>query len=176
MNADERDSHSLADDPDFLSRLSELDRGLDAPGDHLHKPNAPRALGAAPPAIVEEPEAELEIAPEADDDLDLPLDLEFSERCAATGGRRPLLELFPPPPIRAAAAPLIEIAPSPRLVRGSPAGDPAPAAAVKPLTCETFYGFDEPPFGASSDLRFLYHSLAHDGAVQKLLAAFREHE
>lgn len=39
------------------------------------------------------------------------------------------------------------------------------------MTYETFYGLDEKPFAATHDLRFLYHSTAHDGVLQELLAS-----
>ena len=67
-----------------------------------------------------------------------------------------------PPPIAAVEPPRVAVR------RAYPA--PAP---VQPATAtyETFYGLDETPFGAEADLRFLYHSTAHDAALQELLAS-----
>jgi general secretion pathway protein A len=50
-----------------------------------------------------------------------------------------------------------------------------PPVAVKP-TYETFYGLNEPVFGAGSDPRFLYHSNAHDRVAQDFLSAIRRHD
>ena len=47
--------------------------------------------------------------------------------------------------------------------RAFPAVAPAPG-----VTYETFYGLDEKPFAANPDLRFLYHSSAHDRVLQDL--------
>jgi general secretion pathway protein A len=47
----------------------------------------------------------------------------------------------------------------------------ATAAAPEPRTYQTFYGLDEKPFSLDPDPKFLFHSAAHDGAVQDLLEA-----
>src|SRR5579862_5541268 len=116
MNLDEPEAKSLADDPDFLSSLSELDRGLDVPSDHIRKPHAHHALMAVPEPIADEPDIVADGPGGAD--LDLPIELPTSDRrTPASGGRRALIDLFPPPPDRAAAPPPLDIAPPPRLVR-----------------------------------------------------------
>src|SRR5204862_5283809 len=48
---------------------------------------------------------------------------------------------------------------------------PAPAPQPRGVTYESFYGLDEKPFAAPPDLRFLYHSDAHDRVLQDLLAS-----
>ena len=79
----------------------------------------------------------------------------------APGGRRPLLDLFPPPPDATIVEPA---APAPR--------PPVPET----VTYETFYGLTEKPFSLSSDPRFLYHSSSHDRVAQELLGAIRRRE
>jgi len=102
------------------------------------------------------------------------------------GGRRALLDLFPPAPAEKKLAPPAPSAP-PRPV--AVAAAPRPPATQRPSlsdalkppvvarpTYETFYGLSEPPFGAGSDPRFLYHSNAHDRVAQGLLSAIRRHD
>jgi type II secretory pathway predicted ATPase ExeA len=95
----------------------------------------------------------------------------------AGGAPRTLLDLFPPAVSRDATAPSLSLRetsapPSiasmepPRIAvprRTYPTAAPAPGA-----TYETFYGLDEKPFAADPDLRFLYHSGAHDRVLQDL--------
>jgi type II secretory pathway predicted ATPase ExeA len=93
---------------------------------------------------------------------------------------RTLLDLFPPavsrgstapgppPPGNAAPPPLTTIE-APR-VAARPRHLP-PAAPPRAVTYETFYGLDEKPFAPPPDLRFLYHSSAHDRALQALLSS-----
>lgn len=44
------------------------------------------------------------------------------------------------------------------------------------VTYETFYSLNEPPFSASSDPKFLYHSATHDVVAQELLSAIRRRD
>jgi type II secretory pathway predicted ATPase ExeA len=99
----------------------------------------------------------------------------------ASGSPRTLLDLFPPAASRESTAPDLSLRDTLTV--------PPPIAAVEPprvaskrraypaqtpprgVTYETFYGFDETPFGAASDLRFLYHGTAHDRALQELVAS-----
>ena len=82
-----------------------------------------------------------------------------------------LTELFPqsperpPNPTRGAAA-----GPQLPAARSRPAPEP-PQASDEPAGYEIFYGFHERPFGPTPDLRFLYHSAAHDHASEALLRA-----
>jgi general secretion pathway protein A len=48
--------------------------------------------------------------------------------------------------------------------------------ASPPRTYETSYGLDERPFELVPDLRFLYHSTAHDRAMQSMLDAIRRRD
>jgi len=70
-----------------------------------------------------------------------------------------------PPPIAAVEPPRVAV---------KPRAFPAPAQPR--ATYETFYGLDEKPFGPAADLRFLYHSTAHDRALQELSASVAKHE
>ena len=93
-------------------------------------------------------------------------------------GFRPLLDLFPPTPAEPGLPdPGVGTATAPRLPPGRgvafPQSDrPSPASP----TYETFYGLTEPPFGASTDPKFLYTSTSHERAAQRLLTAIRRHD
>jgi type II secretory pathway predicted ATPase ExeA len=98
----------------------------------------------------------------------------------AAPGPRTLLDLFPPAvsfestapslPVREHAAPPPIAAIEPPRVAVRPRHFPA-AAPPRGVTYETFYGLDEKPFAAPPDLRFLYHSSAHDRALQDLVSS-----
>ena len=95
---------------------------------------------------------------------------------AAPDAPRPLLDLFPPPPVRErgrARAPAIVGAPPPRVVRSRFALQTESAAqpAALPVTYEPFYGLSEKPFSLSTDPKFIYHSTSHDRALQELIDA-----
>ena len=98
------------------------------------------------------------------------------------GGRRPLLDLFPPVPDarERPPGPLLGTAPGPLLpdvgtahpgFSGPIAATPAPADPLESLPYETFYGLTEKPFSLSTDPMFLYHSTAHDRTAQALLTS-----
>ena len=118
------------------------------------------------------PPAHAESAVEADSAAKplVPGDLSMSNR-------RPLLDLFPPPPKSAPVGP-----------RPVPGAQPPPASSAGPasvreadatpvpldfevLTYETFYGLREKPFTLRSDSKFLYHGASHDRAAQELFAS-----
>jgi general secretion pathway protein A len=162
---------SLADDPDFLVSLPDLDAGLhsDEPvrlarrkTQRIAPPPPPRPAAvntvASAPAI---PLPELQPPP--------------------PGGRRWLLDLFPPAPPTGAAVPPtlpIGIAPPPQIVsRGLVRSVNEDDAQLSiPASYETFYGLNEKPFSLSTDPKFLYHSSAHDLAAQELLSAIRQRD
>jgi len=137
-----RKKRPLADDPGFVSSLSDLDRGLtdaggdDSPDDGTNNPVSParlirrhivRRVGSLPAA-------------------------------AAASARAPSVPGAPPaPPMAAAPAPVALTAPA----REARAGPPY----------ETFYGLTEKPFSLSTDPVFLYHSTAHDRTAQALLTS-----
>ena len=85
--------------------------------------------------------------------------------------RAPLKDLFPPATVERPPNPL----------RGTAAGPVLPHLRTRTVTAapaagdlagyETFYGFQERPFASAPDLRFLYHSAAHDAASESLLTA-----
>jgi general secretion pathway protein A len=91
--------------------------------------------------------------------------------------RRPLIDLFPPEAFEVERPPdsMQGVSPAPRLPRARPARVKA-ATPPEELTYETFYGLHEKPFSASPDPRFLYHSVAHDHAVQTLLDAIHRRD
>jgi general secretion pathway protein A len=88
-------------------------------------------------------------------------------------GPRPLLELFPPSAEGPPTSSLAELHDS---LRRTPVGPPV-QQPIEPPDYETFYGLREQPFSlASSDLKFLYHSSAHDRAAQTMLGAIWRRE
>ncbi len=119
---------------------------------------------------------------------------EPSAPASAPLGPRRLVDLFPPTPetdsapaiqllIPAATVPQASGAAARRLV---PLRDGAPQPGPKQAppqpqpserrNDETFYGLEEPPFGPDSDVRFFYHSGAHDRATQSMLDAIRRRD
>lgn len=147
-------NRSIADDPDFLADLDELDRGLG--------PARDRQTRVRKPAATLEPATRSPTASPFLAASEIPI-------IAQPGSRRPLLDLFPPvptgPPDLArglAAAP--NMPGSPRRLSLAP---PAPAAEGA-RSYETFYGLTESPFALAADVRFVYHSTEHDRAAQQL--------
>ena len=109
-----------------------------------------------------------------------------SPSSAGTAGPRTLLDLFPPAASRESTAPSLPVRDSvtlppgiaavepPRVAirtRAFPTPAPAPQKPSPGATYETFYGLNEKPFAAAPDLRFLYHSAAHDRVLQDLVAS-----
>ena len=134
------------------------------------RPPAPRAVAPASPR--QQPPRPATIAPfPAPNAPPAPGD---------SAARRPLIDLFPPEALEVERPPELPgstsgTSPGPRVPRARP----ALVDAVTPqeeLTYESFYGLHEKPFGASADPRFLYHSVAHDRAVQTLLDAIRRRD
>ncbi|MCC7417733.1 MAG: AAA family ATPase [Acidobacteria bacterium] len=165
---------SFADDPDFLASLRDLDAGLelDDRTARQRRPSAPvpsevEWAEVEPPAVVAPrpvaPPAAL-ARPPALPDIQPP----------PPGGRRRLLDLFPPLPAGLDFAPAPIASPPPRAA--SRAARDEGLAGTQPAAYETFYGLTEKPFGLSTDPRFLYHSAAHDRAAQMLLSAIRDRE
>ena len=93
---------------------------------------------------------------------------------------RPLLELFPPPPIPERQAgvfrgPAIADSPARNPAHGRSASKPV-ASVPAARTYEAFYGLSEKPFTLATDPRFVYHSASHDRAMQELIAAIGRRE
>ena len=137
-----RKKRPLADDPGFVSSLSDLDRGLpdaggdDSPDDGTNNPVSPPRL------ISRRIVRRVRRLPAA----------------GAASARAPSVPGAPPAsPIAAAPAPVALTAPA----RDARAG----------LPYETFYGLTEKPFSLSTDPVFLYHSTAHDRTAQALLTS-----
>ena len=151
---DESRPRSSANDPDFLEGLAELDRGLGV-DDEMPRPRRKPPVTKPQPAKVgpfPTPSA-----------ADIPIVIQ-------PGSNRPLLDLFPPPPLALADPPDVPlgIAPPPQLTRPLRARTTLPAGE-RVRSYETFYGLTEPPFALMPDTRFLYHSTEHDRGAQHLL-------
>ena len=166
-SVDERTpKRSVADDPEFLAEIEELDRGL--AGANRGRP----APADTAPAMAVEPTRSAAPPPppvHAADGATTGLPLE-------PGARRPLLDLFPPPAARlpdsaargtAAAARQIP----PRDSRGEPR-----ESTPRPRRDETFYGFVEPAFSLAPDPRFYFHSTEQDRAARELVDAIGRRE
>lgn len=189
---DQPSKPSFADDPRFIASLPDLDSGLGLDGGDL-RPARRTSLGEEPryaePHVLPQPplaprpmQAPRSLAPQVSTGAAAPVSAVTlpDVQPPQAGGRRRLLDLFPPPPSGAEDVPNlpIGIAEPPRLaLRGaaaSPPTDPKPSAS--PVTYETFYGLSEKPFTLSTDPKFLYHSTAHDQAAQALLSAIRRRD
>ncbi len=159
----------LADDPNFLAGVNDLDRGLAAggaaaagDGDKFALPGASLApVRLAPP----------ELLGDVRDHVPAPSEPRV---------RRPLLDLFPPSALVAEGPPLpaLGTAVGPQLPppRSRPAPKPefGTPSQLDAATYETFYGFREKPFSLSTDPKFLYQSESHERAGHDLLAAIRK--
>jgi general secretion pathway protein A len=137
-----RKKRPLADDPGFISSLSDLDRGLtDAGGDDFPD-DGTNNPAAAPRPMRRRIVRRRRRLPAA----------------GAASARAPSLPAAPAaPPTAAASAPVASTGP----VRDARVGPPY----------ETFYGLTEKPFSLSTDPVFLYHSTAHDRTAQALLTS-----
>jgi general secretion pathway protein A len=161
---------SLVDDPLFLVSLDLLDHGLD-PGedrpadseDGRATERAPRvpSSGSATGHFVES--VATVVAPDVGTRTATPSG-------AATPRRRPLLELFPPPPANAASVPAVQPIREPRRLPDLRT-TPAPTSDGHAPTYETFYGLHEKPFSLAPDPKFHYGSASHDRVGQDLLSA-----
>ena len=88
----------------------------------------------------------------------------------SSGGRRPLLDLFPPRASGTSSA---------RSAEQQPAAEPAAAQSTvigDGLTYEPFYGLAEKAFSLAPDPKFLYYSASHGHAAQEILSAIRRRE
>ena len=173
---DNRDpDRSLADDPFFLASLEDLDHGLhtdeDRPADSESRRAAERpprvpSSGSATSRFAES--VTTVVAPDAGTGTATPSG-------AATPRRRPLLELFPPPPDDAVFAPAVQPIRGPQRLPELRT-NPAPTSDADAPTYETFYGLHEKPFSLSADPKFHYGSASHDRVGQDLLSAIGRRE
>lgn len=139
---------SIADDAAFLDSLLELDRGLSGDLAARRRPwRTPRA--------------------------DKPASLDLRPRAPAVGerARGPSIGDAPPPSL-----PPRRPKPSAAAAPESPKATHSPDVAAPRPTRESFYGLEEKPFSASSDLKFLYHSTSFDRAMQDLVDALDRRE
>jgi len=172
----------LADDPEFLDSLLDLDQGVLSGRSSSSKPRA----GSRPSSPSARHTDQLQAAaPAPADTLPRFITAPFESMTtpglpgekAAAHGPRPLLELFPSDERR----------PGQSAIRTRPAGPP-PAPPERPAVLEwqpevretrRAEAADDTADGAfalSSDPRFFYHSTPHDDASQQLLTAIRRHE
>jgi type II secretory pathway predicted ATPase ExeA len=183
----------LADDPAFLASLGELDDGMDgtvpkrAPAPPPVRPLVPKQAAPPPPRQSAPSPPRLPAPP--------PVSTPPASHGGAPtvprqgGGRRALLDLFPPTPTAPPASKAPPMFGAPAAPSSKPSAPPRLPAARLPtltdvlaarvdaaLTYETFYGLTEPPFSSSSDPKFLYHSTAHDRVAQELLNAIRRRD
>ncbi len=189
----------LADDPNFLASLSELDRGLsdDAAAAPHAAPAAESASRQAPTAHAPNPRPPAQARPMAPeppqpaaavrrvplppsiispfDALTTPPPVSDRQPTSGDASRRPLMDLFPPEPVKAtrkARKPELTLA----ATRPSPAPTSPPPPVHDPPSYEAFYGFHEKPFSLSTDPRFFFHSTPHDSVSQQLLTSIRKRE
>jgi general secretion pathway protein A len=183
---------SLADDPQFLASLSNLDAGLSGKAEpettaqplpqprfsasELPLPQLPPWLTPSACAAVSAASAALSAAFDPPLPELTPSSVPFSAPAAGASHMR--LDLFPLAESRHALAPnrqLRERLAPPPIAAVQPPRMPVarrrlPAATPPPgATYEQFYGLDEKPFAESLDLRFLYRSSAHDRVLQDLV-------
>ena len=168
MGVNDPHARPLADDPNFLASLSDLDDGLGALSD-LSPAKAVRLLPSQspqPPPIVQPPRVEVAQNP--------PPARPVSPQVVSAPGRRPLLDLFPSASETrpAAVAPRI-----PPLRQPIDSRRPAHVSSNEPpATYETFYGLRERPFSLSTNPKFLYHSGECDRVAQQMLAAIGQRD
>jgi len=159
----------LADDPNFLASLSDLDEGLGGP-DEL--PSAKRARPAKPAAqaVQARPPAQ---AQQSQRPLAAPAVTPALPQIVSAPGRRPLLDLFP-------AAPDAKPSPPPGIPPLRQSGDlgraSQPPSREPEATYEMFYGLRERPFSLSTNPKFLYHSTEYDRVAQTMLAAIGQRD
>jgi general secretion pathway protein A len=165
VTSDDRTRRSLADDPNFIDSLTDLDHGVIEQDQEVARPlrPAPRTSQFA-----------------HDDSTDVPVVPLYPRREEDPQRPRRFLDLFPSGgdinTALAASAP----------VTRAPEADPPRMESrfrerrspdrAKPSGYEQFYGLDEPPFSLAADPRFLYHSQSHDRAAQAVLDAIRNRE
>jgi general secretion pathway protein A len=165
-----RGKPSLADDPEFLADLDELDRGLTESRAPRKSPAARAAAPAGRPRAAPSPPASQSgVSFERGAPSEPPIVLQ-------PGTRRPLLDLFPAPPSTAGRLPeplARGTAAAPKLARPprATALAEAPDAILEPPAEQTFYGFAEPAFALEPDLKFLFHSAEHDRTAQLIVEA-----
>jgi type II secretory pathway predicted ATPase ExeA len=189
---DDPQKPSLVDEPGFMTKLNDLDDGLSskmAPPFHIRSERPARSKRAvrvrvdapvtAPvtTARVDDPPGQPfpAFARAPDPDPNAATSAAVSDH---PGGRRPLIDLFPPAPVESAPpVPALGTAEGPRLPpsRRALRREPDPPSNAPP-TYETFYGLTEPPFDASADPKFLYSSTSHERVAQRLLTAIRRHD
>jgi type II secretory pathway predicted ATPase ExeA len=173
----------LADDPEFLDSLLDLDRGVLSGRASSSKPRTSTRPSPASARPADEFEA---AAPAPAETLPRFITAPFESMTTpglpgekqASHGPRPLLELFPSEEKR----------PGRSAIRTRPVEPPAAAPPARPAVPERRPEVRETPraevaddaasgaFALSSDPRFFYHSTPHDEASQRLLTAIRRHE
>jgi general secretion pathway protein A len=171
----------LADDPNFLASLTDLDRGLRDGSEVADEDDAAAVVAPPPPAPSVVHRALSDRFGDVDRDPAPPPPLAFARPpLTEPRTRRPLLDLFPAaprdvdgagPPLGLGTAVGPQLPPARPRARRTPEDDtPSP---LDGLTYETFYGLREKPFSVAADPKFHYQSGSHERAAQDLLAAMR---
>jgi type II secretory pathway predicted ATPase ExeA len=175
----------LADDPEFLDRLLDLDRGLMSgraqPGAARRPP--PPTVRAASDARAEHASLVRPLPPSITAPFESLTKPGLPGETAHAHGRRPLLDLFP----------LEASRPGRSAIRTRPSAPVAPAASAAPTPqrapvaqrrdeaqdldrIEATDPSIDTAFALSSNPRFFYHSTPHDAACQQLLTAIGRRE
>lgn len=161
----------LVEDPTFLERLGDLDRGLDAPS---------RATGERPR---EPPATVVRNVPVHSGPATAPVEPFVFTRTpsAEPAPKRQALDLFPTSLLESERppGPLIGTATGPQLPAGAAERirqRSEPPRPPSPLTYQTFYGLRDAPFNQSTDPMFFFHSAAHERVASDLLDQIRQRD
>ena len=165
VTSDDRPRRSLADDPNFIDSLTDLDHGVIEQDQRVKRPVRPAAATSQPTSH---------------DTPDVPVVPLFPRREEDPQRPRRFLDLFPSGgDINTAltASPAAQPAVEPERPSLEPRfRERRSADRAKPSGYEQFYGLEEPPFSLAADPRYLYHSQSHDRAAQAVLDAIRNRE
>jgi type II secretory pathway predicted ATPase ExeA len=165
-----RKKRPLADDPSFISSLSDLDRGLTSEREDEFSEDATKI--SAPARRLRRRRIVRRRRPLASGAAPARAPSPASGTATPTVSARPA----PTPPSPTAGVPVpvaVPVAPVP-VARPAPNPPTPPAPAPVPADFrpyETFYGLSESPFSLSTDPVFLYHTTAHDRTAQVLLTS-----
>ena len=176
-DSDARPPVPLADDPEFLDSLLDLDHGLNSSRGGAQQRREERQERS--PRSPQRPTPLPRDLTESFESLTSP---GLPGETAAGHGRRPLLDLFPSERLQPGRTPV-----RPRPAAQSPAAAPtapvvspprpaAPAAQRAERRRDGANRAIDTAFALSADPRFFYHSTPHDNACQQFLTAIRRHE
>lgn len=179
MTSDDPSRRSLADDPDFLNSLSDLDDGV-ASDAASSSSSGTQPAGARPSNEGRRPRHLNELFPSTPGETMTFPDIDVPE--APTGTRRlfPILDsvaksepdqTLPPEKLPADEFTPIDDAHPKRSVRAERRASDRSHAPY-----EQFYGLREPPFSIDADPRFIFHGQSYDRVAQQVLDAIRQRD